>query len=30
MKILMVAPTPFFSDRGFHVGILEEANSIKN
>jgi glycosyltransferase involved in cell wall biosynthesis len=25
MKILVIAPTPFFSDRGTHIRILEEA-----
>ena len=25
MRVLMVAPTPFFGDRGCHVRILEEA-----
>ncbi|GFP35929.1 hypothetical protein HKBW3S43_01716, partial [Candidatus Hakubella thermalkaliphila] len=24
LKILMIAPTPFFADRGCHVRILEE------
>jgi glycosyltransferase involved in cell wall biosynthesis len=28
MKILMVAPTPFFADRGMHIRILEEARSL--
>lgn len=28
-KILMIAPTPFFSDRGCHVRILEEIESLK-
>ena len=30
MKILIVAPTPYFSDRGAHVQIYEQANAIKN
>lgn len=29
MKILMVAPTPFFSDRGCHVRIYEEAKALR-
>jgi glycosyltransferase involved in cell wall biosynthesis len=29
MKILMVAPTPFFSDRGTHIRILEEALALE-
>lgn len=28
MKILMIAPTPFFSDRGCHVRIYEEAQHL--
>ncbi len=28
MKILMIAPTPFFADRGCHVKILEEVRSL--
>lgn len=28
MKILMIAPTPFFSDRGCHVRIYEEATNL--
>jgi glycosyltransferase involved in cell wall biosynthesis len=28
MKILMIAPTPFFSDRGCHVRIYEEAKYL--
>ncbi|HWQ60544.1 MAG TPA: glycosyltransferase family 4 protein [Candidatus Fimivivens sp.] len=28
LKILMVAPTPFFADRGMHIRILEEARSL--
>lgn len=29
MKILMVAPTPFFSDRGCHVRILGEVHGLR-
>jgi glycosyltransferase involved in cell wall biosynthesis len=29
MKILVVAPTPFFSDRGTHIRILEEALALE-
>ncbi|MGC8833187.1 MAG: glycosyltransferase family 4 protein, partial [Armatimonadota bacterium] len=29
-RILMVAPTPFFADRGCHVRILEEARALQN
>jgi glycosyltransferase involved in cell wall biosynthesis len=29
MKILMIAPTPFFADRGCHVRIYEEVVSLK-
>lgn len=29
MKILMIAPTPFFADRGCHVRIYEEAQALK-
>ena len=29
MKILMVAPTPFFADRGCHVRILGEAQGLQ-
>ncbi len=29
MKILIIAPTPYFSDRGCHVRIFEEANALK-
>ena len=29
MKILMIAPTPFFSDRGGHMRILEEARALQ-
>ncbi|NTV55236.1 MAG: glycosyltransferase family 4 protein [Candidatus Moranbacteria bacterium] len=28
VKILMVAPTPFFADRGMHIRIFEEARAI--
>jgi glycosyltransferase involved in cell wall biosynthesis len=28
MRVLMVAPTPFFGDRGCHVRILEEARAL--
>lgn len=28
MKILMVAPTPFFADRGMHIRIFEEARAL--
>ncbi len=28
LKILMIAPTPYFSDRGCHVRIYEEARSL--
>ena len=28
-NILMIAPTPFFADRGCHVRILEEAKALK-
>jgi len=28
-KILMIAPTPFFSDRGCHVRILEEIQALQ-
>ncbi len=28
LKILMVAPTPFFADRGMHIRILEEARAL--
>lgn len=30
MKVLMIAPTPFFSDRGCHVRILEEAKVLQS
>jgi glycosyltransferase involved in cell wall biosynthesis len=30
MKILMIAPTPFFSDRGCHVRIYEETKALQN
>src|SRR3989344_1259046 len=29
MKILMIAPTPFFSDRGCHIRIYEEIKVLK-
>jgi hypothetical protein len=29
MKILVIAPTPFFSDRGTHIRILEEAYALE-
>jgi len=28
LKVLMIAPTPFFADRGCHVKILEEINTL--
>ncbi|MEJ2207420.1 MAG: glycosyltransferase family 4 protein [Anaerolineae bacterium] len=28
-RVLMIAPTPFFSDRGCHVRIYEEARALK-
>ncbi|NTW15210.1 MAG: glycosyltransferase family 4 protein [Candidatus Moranbacteria bacterium] len=28
LKVLMVAPTPFFADRGMHIRILEEARAL--
>ncbi|HEX9022530.1 MAG TPA: glycosyltransferase family 4 protein [Geobacteraceae bacterium] len=30
LKILMIAPTPFFADRGCHVRIYEEARALMN
>lgn len=30
MRILMLAPTPFFSDRGCHVRIFEEARALQD
>jgi glycosyltransferase involved in cell wall biosynthesis len=30
LKILMIAPTPYFSDRGCHVRILEEARALRD
>jgi glycosyltransferase involved in cell wall biosynthesis len=30
VKILMIAPTPFFSHRGTHIRILEEARSLEH
>jgi glycosyltransferase involved in cell wall biosynthesis len=29
MRVLMVAPTPFFGDRGCHIRILEEARALR-
>ena len=29
LKILMIAPTPYFSDRGCHVRIYEEAKALR-
>src|SRR5450759_4056928 len=29
LKILMLAPTPYFSDRGCHVRIYEEARALR-
>ncbi len=29
MRVLMVAPTPFFGDRGCHVRILEEVRALR-
>src|SRR6266568_5155811 len=29
MKILVIAPTPFFADRGTHIRILEEALALE-
>ena len=29
MKILIIAPTPFFADRGCHMRILEEARALR-
>lgn len=29
LKVLMIAPTPFFADRGCHVKILEEVRALK-
>ena len=29
MRILVVAPTPFFSNRGTHIRILEEALALE-
>ena len=28
IKVLMIAPTPFFADRGCHVKILEEVRAL--
>ncbi len=30
LRILMIAPTPYFSDRGCHVRIFEEAKALRN
>jgi glycosyltransferase involved in cell wall biosynthesis len=30
MRVLMVAPTPFFGDRGCHIRILEEARVLRS
>ena len=30
MRVLMVAPTPFFGDRGCHIRILEEARALRS
>jgi glycosyltransferase involved in cell wall biosynthesis len=30
LKILMLAPTPYFADRGCHVRIFEEARSLRS
>lgn len=30
MKILMIAPTPYFADRGCHVRILEETRALQS
>lgn len=30
MKVLMLAPTPYFADRGCHVRIYEEARALRN
>ena len=29
MRVLMIAPTPFFGDRGCHVRILEEVRALR-
>ena len=29
-KVLNIVPTPFFADRGCHMRILGEVNSLKN
>ena len=29
MRVLMVAPTPFFGDRGCHIRILEEVRALR-
>src|SRR3989304_5057731 len=28
-RVLMIAPTPFFADRGCHVRILEEVRALR-
>ncbi|HJV67074.1 MAG TPA: glycosyltransferase, partial [Geomonas sp.] len=30
LKVLVLAPTPYFADRGCHVRILEEARAVNN
>ena len=30
MRVLMVAPTPFFDDRGCHVRILEQVRALRD
>ena len=30
MRVLMVAPTPFFGDRGCHIRILEEVRALRS
>ena len=30
LRILMVAPTPYFADRGCHVRIYEEARALRS
>ncbi len=30
LKVLMLAPTPYFADRGCHVRIYEEARALRN
>ena len=29
LKILMIAPTPFFADRGCHMQIYEQARALQ-